>query len=689
MEMPRMKRLAAPLLTALLSLAPALRADEGMWTFDNLPMKLLKEKYGFSPSGEWLDHVRLSSLTMGGCSASFISADGLVMTNHHCGRGIVGAVADGRGDLLRDGFVAMAREEEIKVDMPLRVLQKMQNVTNAVNAAAKPGMDARAAEDAKDAALAEAVEAMKKSTDLDCRAVRLYHGGEYWVYGYEVFDDVRLVAAPEMQLAGFGGDFDNFTYPRHNLDFMLFRVYRDGRPYSPPHFLRWSSEGLKDGDITFVIGHPGSTMRGLTYGQMLYARDVTGPTAIRAAELNRAALLEFGALSPENRRMARTQLLSVENGLKANRGYHAGLLDAAAMAEVLAKEGELRAKVAKDPKLKVLAGDSWNAIDRALKTAGKDAPMAGLASRVPTRLMAQLRSAVAQIETGKATETQWRGMLSLNDPALDLILMESWLKELSAKGQGDGPLAATALNGMVPREAAKSILASPFADEAARKSLIDGGKDALETCGDHAIRLARLIWATLESIRERQAGAEAAIKDHAARIAKARFDVYGKDTYPDATGTLRMTFGPVSAFEASGTLVQPFTTFGGMYDRHAGWGGNGANAHGGAWALPQRWLDKREAIDPDTPLNFSHSIDIIGGNSGSPVINAEAEVVGLVFDGNITMLPGRYYYRERDNRSVSVDARAIIEALGKVMGAGHIVEEISGRRQPAAERGGP
>jgi hypothetical protein len=702
-----MRKFATPLLTALLALlatVPALRADEGMWTFDNLPLKLLKEKYGFSPSAEWLDHVRLSSMTMGGCSASFISADGLVMTNHHCGRGQVGAVSTGESDLLKSGFVARTRAEEIKVNMTLRVLQKMQNVTDAVNAAAKLGeaaKDAKAAEDARDAALAKAVEAMQKSTGLDCRAVRLYQGGEYWVYGYEAFDDVRLVAAPELQVAMFGGDFDNFTYPRHNLDFMLFRVYRDGRPYSPPHFLKWSREGLRPGDLTFVVGHPGSTMRGLTYGQMLYARDVTGPLAIRAAERNRSALLEFGALGPEKKRLVQTQLLNVENGLKANRGYHAGLLDAAAMAEVKAREDELRARVDKDPKLKALAGGSWDEIDRALEATRGDAAVAALASAVPTRLMAQLGSAVAQIETGKAVEPPRRAMAGLDDPDLNLMLMEAWLKDLLAMGLDDlrgagaaggaQPMGAPAAGGSPlvlpnprlrdtgPRDAAKAILASPFADEAARKALIDGGREALDACADPAVRLARQLWSALESVQGRRADADAAIKDHAARIAKARFEVYGREAYPDATGTLRMTFGPVSAFEANGTLVQPFTTFGGMYDRHAGWGGNEANAHGGAWALPQRWLDGRKAIDPDTPLNFSHSIDIIGGNSGSPVINARAEVVGLVFDGNITMLPGRYYYKESDNRGVSVDARAILEALGKVMGAGHIVEEIAGR----------
>jgi len=678
-----MKRIAAPLLTALLACAVALRADEGMWTFDNLPLKLLKEKYSFTPTNEWLDHVRLSALTMGGCSASFISPDGLVLTNHHCGRGFVGAISTGDCDLLKNGFVAATKEEEPKVGMVLRVLQKMQNVTDAVNAAAKPGMDTVAAEAAKDAALAKAVADMQKATKLNCTPVRLYQGGEYWVYGYEVFDDVRLVAAPELQVAMFGGDLDNFTYPRHDLDFTLFRVYKDGKPYRPTHFLKWAKEGLKDGDLTFVVGHPGSTMRGLTYGQMLYARDVTSPLGIQAYELQRAALLDFGARDPENRRKVQTQLLNIENGIKASRGYYGGLLDADAMAGVKAREDELRAKVEASPKLKALAGNSWDEIDRALAATKDDALMASLASTMPTRPMALLRSALAQIETGKVPDPPRAG--GVNDPELNLTLMEAWLKELSAKAPYNHPivmLLGQLYNNAAPKDVAKSLLASPFLEDAARQSLIDGGKAALADCADPAVRLARAVWATQDGIQARRAQSDAAIKDHAARIAKARFEVYGKATYPDATSSLRMSFGPVSSFAANGTLVQPFTTFGGLYDRHIGWGGNDANAHNGSWALPQRWLDKRRAIDPDTPLNFSHSVDIIGGNSGSPVINTKGEVVGLIFDGNITMLPGRYYYKETDNRGVSVDARAIIETLDKVMDAGHIVAEIRGGDRP-------
>jgi hypothetical protein len=678
-----MKALALPLIVAFFVAVFPIRSDEGMWTFDNLPLKLLKEKYNFTPSQEWLDHVRLSAISMGGCSASFVSADGLMLTNHHCARGQVASVSTSDNDLLKNGFVARTREEELKVRMNLRVLQQMQNVTEKVNAAAKPGMSAAAAESAKDEALAAAVKAMQEATGLNCTPVRLYQGGEYWVYGYETFDDVRLVAAPELQAASFGGDHDNFTYPRHDLDFMLFRIYKDGKPYRPLHFLKWSTENLKAGDLTFVIGHPGSTARGLTYSQMLYARDVTSPMTIRASERQRNVLLAFGNLGTgtENKRLVQTQLLNVENGLKANKGYYAGLLDVTAMAQVKAREDELRAKVNQNAKLKALAGDSWNQIDKALASTKDNALLMNLASGMPTPFMAQLRRAITQIETGNAPpEPPRRGAGPVDRPDLNLMLMEAWLREVQTALPPQSALVKAALNGKSPIAAAMDILESRMKEEDARKALIEGGKPALEKAtGDHAVALAKTIVSIVADGQKRQADADAIIKDHAARIAKARFEVYGKDTYPDATGTLRLSFGPVSTFAANGTIVQPFTTFGGLFDRHFGWGGNEANVYDGSWSLPQRWLDKRPLINPDIQLNFSHSVDIIGGNSGSPVINTKGEVVGVIFDGNITMLPGRYYYSERDNRGVSVDARAILEALEKVMDAKHIVNELLGK----------
>jgi len=682
-----MKKFALPLLATIIAAAPMMRADEGMWTFDNLPLKLLKEKYNFTPSQEWIDHVRLSAISMGGCSASFVSADGLMLTNHHCGRGQVAALSTADNDLLKNGYVARTRAEELKVRMNLRVLKQMQNVTAKVNGAVKPNMDAKAAEEAKTQALQAAVQEMNASTGLNCSPVRLYQGGEFWVYGYETFDDVRLVAAPELQAAAFGGDYDNFTYPRHDLDFTLFRIYKDDKPYNPTHFLKWSVEGLKDGELTFVVGHPGSTARGWTYGQMINARDITSPLSIKNSERSRSILLEYGRKSPENMRAVQTQLLGIENSLKANKGYYAGLLDVDAMKQVKAKEDELRAKVNQNPKLKALAGQSWESIDKALESTKANATAASLAGAAPTGLMVQLRTLVNRIEN-PSQQTQnpqggpGRGGAQAAQPPrpdLDLMQMEAWLKDVQAMLPAQHQLVKAALNGMNPAAAAKSILASPLGQEPARNALIEGGKATLDASKDHALVLAKAIVAIVNDNQKRQTEANAIISDHISRISRARLEAYGKDVYPDATSTLRLSYGPVSTFAANGTIVQPFTTFGGLYDRHIGWGGNAANVYDGSWHLPERWIDKRPMINPDVKLNFSHSVDIIGGNSGSPVINRNGELVGVIFDGNITMLPGRYYYKESENRGVSVDARAIIETLDKVMDAGHIVKELTGK----------
>ena len=688
-----MKNFALPLLATIFAAAPTMRADEGMWTFDNLPLKLLKEKYNFTPSQEWIDHVRLSAISMGGCSASFVSADGLMLTNHHCGRGQVAAISTADNDFLKNGYVARTRAEELKVRMSLRVLKQMQNVTARINGAVKPNMDAKAAEEAKSQAHQAAVEEMRNSTGLNCTPVRLYQGGEFWVYGYETFEDVRLVAAPELQVAAFGGDYDNFTYPRHDLDFTLFRVYKDDKPYNPTNFLKWSVEGLKDGELTFVVGHPGTTRRGWTYSQMLNDRDIAMPVSIKNYERSRSTLLEYGRKNPENMRAIQTQLLGIENSLKASKGYYVGLLDVDGMKQVKAKEDALRAKVNQDPKLKALAGQSWEAIDKALNSTKANAATASLAGAAPTGLISQLRLLVLRIENppqqtqnaggGGRGGTQAGGgrvpAAQSATPELDLMQMEAWLKDVQAMLPAQSQLAMAALNGMTPAAAAKSILASPLSQEPAKNALIEGGKKALEASKDHALVLAKTIVAIVNESQKLQADANAIIADQISRISRARLEAYGKDVYPDATSTLRLSYGPVSTFAANGTIMQPFTTFGGLYDRHIGWGGNAANVHDGSWHLPERWIDKRSMINPDVKLNFSHSVDIIGGNSGSPVINRNGELVGVIFDGNITMLPGRYYYKESDNRGVSVDARAIIETLEKVMDAGHIVKELTGK----------
>jgi len=353
---------------ALLLVLPVLRAEEGMWTFDNLPLKQLKEKYAFEPSKDWIEHVRLSTLTLGGCTGSFVSADGLVLTNHHCTRGSIQRVSTKERDLVKHGFVATSRDQEIKLPgLTYRTLMAMENVTERLAKAVKPGLTEKAASEAR----AKEVEILKaeleKQTGLSYDAVNLYQGGETWMYGFKVFKDVRLVAAPEIAVAAFGGDYDNFTYPRHDLDFSMVRVYENDQPYHAAHHLTWSTEGLKTGDLTFVVGHPGRTSRLQTYAQMKYDRDLGIPTGLRSSDRLRGILEEYGQRSPEHARQVQTLILGVNNGTKANEGALVGLKDMEAMKRIEDAEKALRAAVAKDPKLAASTGQSWARIEQALK----------------------------------------------------------------------------------------------------------------------------------------------------------------------------------------------------------------------------------------------------------------------------------------------------------------------------------
>lgn len=695
-----MKRLSA---LALLLVLPALRAEEGMWTFDNLPLKQLKEKYAFEPGKEWIDHVRLSTLTLGGCTGSFVSAEGLVLTNHHCTRGSIQRLSTKDRDLVKNGFVAMSRDQEIKIPgLTYRTLMAMENVTERLAKAVKPGLSE------KDASLARAKEldvikaGLEKASGLTYDVVNLYQGGETWMYGFKVFKDIRLVAAPEIAVGAFGGDYDNFTYPRHDLDFSMVRVYENDKPYRPSHHLTWSTEGLKNGDLTFVVGHPGRTSRLQTFAQMTFDRDLGIPTYLKGAERTRGILEEYGRRSPEHARQVQTLILGVNNGAKANEGSLMGLKDAAAMKRIEDAEKALKAAVAKNPKLAATTGQSWARIEQAIQlqkgylkeaqhlgsarstTLGQALALVRLADQLD--LPVEKRLAEYRSEGGlKTLKTRLAGpvmgmMGQAPNPEQELHLFTRGLEDAAKDLGAKHPFVLAALAGKKPEEAAKAALdGTKLNDPAVRKALLDGGKKAVAESADPMIVLARKLEPILMGLRKKQDDVRAILEEHSARIAKARFAVYGKTLPPDATGTLRITYGPVATYPANGTLQQPFTTWAGLYDRHFGWGGNEAKAYNGEWMLPQRWLDRMGQLDLRTPLNFSHAVDTTGGNSGSPVVNRKGELVGLLFDGNIEGNAGRYYYDDKVNRSVSVDARAILESLVKIYDAPHLAAELTGK----------
>jgi len=667
------------------------RADEGMWTFDNPPVKQLQEKYHFTPTQQWLDHVRLSSVRLNdGGSGSFVSPHGLLLTNHHVALGQLQKNSTPQHDYVRDGFYASTPEQEMKSpDLEVNVLMSMENVTARVQDALKQAKTPAEQYKARQAAIAGIERESQQKTGLRSDVVTLYQGGEYWLYRYKKYTDVRLVFAPEQQIAFWGGDPDNFTYPRYDLDLALFRVYENDKPIETQNYLKWNPKGAGDGELVFVSGHPGSTERLDTMAQLAYERDMVEPTTLKILKNRIATLKDFSARGPAQALEAESRIFGLENSRKAYEGRLKGLQNPEIFGKKQKEEDDFKAKVMANAQWKAAYGSAWQEIADAEKKAatrtkeqyfhGLDSSLANLAMTI-VQYVAEVKKPDGDRLPGyhDSQLDSLKFQLSSKAPIysdLEIARMTGALElDLAEAGPND-PFLKIVLNGKAPKEVATELVnGSKLADPEVRKKLIDGGEAAVAASNDAMIVLARkLDPMRREMIKWNETNVTSVEQKAGEQLGKARFAAYGKTTYPDATFTLRLSYGQVKGYPMNGTIAPSKTTLYGLYDR-----GSSFNFEG-PFALPARYKEGRAKLDLSTPFNFVTTNDIIGGNSGSPVINRNGEIVGLIFDGNIESLVGDFVYDIETNRAVAVHTAAMTEALSKLYGTQKLMDELLGR----------
>jgi hypothetical protein len=690
--------LGAALLSALWA-----RADEGMWLFNNPPRTYLKDKYNFDATDKWLEHVQKSSVRFNsGGSGSFVSPDGLVITNHHVGADSLQKLGDqDKKDYIRDGFHARTRSEERKcIGVELNVLQSIEDVTEAVNAAVKPGMPPDKAFEARRAVMAEIEKVSTEKTGLRSDVITLYQGGLYHLYRFKKYTDVRIVFAPEQQIAFYGGDPDNFEYPRFDLDICLFRVYENDKPAKVEHYLKWSPAGAKDNELVFVSGHPGRTDRQNTVAELEYLRDTGFPFLMQRLNRLEVLLLSFSARSEENARIAKEFLFGVQNSRKARIGGLAALQDPEFMYKKLEAERKFRGEIAKDEKLKG-ALDAFQKIAAAEKVRAKNIRKytlleggSGFNCELFGYARTLLRAAEELPKPGGERLREFRdsNLESLKHqlfaeevvyPAYEQVRLADGLSFLLSELGPDDPLVKKVLAGKSPTERAYTLVKGcKLADAKLREKLFTEGKKAVEAADDSMIVLARMVDPEARALRKVMETEVDEVKRSAhAELAKARFALEGTNTYPDATFTLRLSFGPVKGYEENGKQVPFETTFEGLYERAK------ENNNKPPFDLPPRWVEKKGSLNLKTPFNFVCTADIIGGNSGSPVINKDAEFVGIIFDGNIQSLELDFAYSDKVARAVSVCSAGILEALRKVYDAGALADELTGKANSATGGG--
>ena len=687
--------IALAVLVGALGAVPA--AEEGFWPYNLVPKAAIKAKYKFDATDQWLKHLQLATVHFGGATGSIVSPQGLVLTNHHVGLRSLQQLSTAEKDYVKNGFYAPTTADELKVPgLSLRVLQTIEDVTDKVAAAVTASMTPQEISAARQKAI-QAIQG-EPQPGVNRQVVSLYAGAVHHLYTYKVYSDVRLVFGVEYQTGFYGGDADNFTYPRYNVDVSMFRLYENDKPAETPNYLKWSPKGSVEGELVFTTGHPGSTQRLNTLAHLKYRRDAALPFSIATLEMREAAVKAWMAQSEENARQARTELFGIQNGLKSQRGQLSGLQDPAVMAKKEASEKRLRAELAKNPAKQKELGDAWDTIEKSLEVARQIdaernfiANAAGLNSTLFAQARQMVRAAYNPPAAGAAAGRGAGGRGGQGAPAgapgggrggaqppVDIarekLNLAGSLAFMQKQLGVDHAIVKRILAGKTPEaRAAELVDGTRITDTEIRNLLQAGGKATIDISTDPMVVLARSLEADAQAVTKRFDAEVTAVQAAAyPKIGEAVFVVDGPKAYPDATGTLRLSYGTVKGYVEDGRKVPPYTVTAGLYERAA--------QHGGQpdYALAPKWVEAKPALDPKTPFNFASTNDIVGGNSGSAVVNRKGEIVGLVFDGNIQMLPGYFVYEETVNRAVSVDSRIVLESLRKVYKADALANEIAG-----------
>lgn len=660
------------------------RADEGMWLFNALPKKQLSTKYNFEPTQQWIDHVMLSSVRFNsGGSASFVSSNGLVLTNHHVAADTLFKLSTAEHNYNEDGFLAKTFEEEIPAtDLELNQLISIEDVTAKVNEAVKSDMAPADAFKARQAAMAQIEKESLDKTGLRSDVVTLYGGGRYHLYRYKKYTDVRLVWAPEAASAFFGGDADNFEYPRYCLDVTLFRVYEDGKPAKIDHYLKMDPNGAKDGDLVFVSGNPGRTRRILTSDAVEYQRDTALPRTLNMLRRKEIALQQYGLEGPEQTRRGRDDLFGVQNSRKAYTGMLAGIQDPSFVESKRKSEQEIFSTLKSDPKLASLSG-AWDTIrqlqdkrrEMITKGASLRTQLAGFAEKIVLMATEDTKPSAQRLREFRDSARQSLEQELFSDVPvyedLERMLLADELSRLAEDRGGNDPLVKSVLAGKSPRARAAEIIAGTKLGSAqARKELAKQGLDGIKNSTDPLVDMIRKMESEYRKIREATEAIDEQERQAYAKVTEAKFAVGGDSVYPDATFTLRLSYGAVSGYESNGKQIPSSTKLGGAFEHEK------VHLEKDPWVLPKSWHAAKDKINPDIPFNFVSTCDIIGGNSGSPVVSRDGAMVGIIFDGNIESLPGDFYYSDKQARSVSVHIAGVLEAMRKIYQAGHLADQM-------------